>query len=115
MRRRQGRTGVARLAILATLFQAILFGWHHHDLVWGVSGVAPAVAAPNGAMPLVPAQAGDDCDICATLHHLTGAPAQFAPPPPALPSVALAPSQPAPVVVAGIAGFSFRARAPPRI
>jgi hypothetical protein len=70
------RAIAARLGLLAVLFPAILFGWHHHDLTF--SGRLPVPVLENhGNAP----QIGDDedgCEICQVLHHLTAAPVEFA-------------------------------------
>ena len=72
-RRRQ----VALLGVLAVLLQAILFGWHSHPLPVAPRGSQPIALAANSAAPLSPADAEDDCDICAALHHLSASPIQF--------------------------------------
>jgi hypothetical protein len=73
MMRRRGtaRWLAMRLGIFAVLFQAILFGWHHHDPIWAGHLPIPVLANPTG-----PPQAIDDedgCEICQVLHHLTAA------------------------------------------
>lgn len=103
---------LALLGVFAVLFQAILFGWHHHDLALPSRGTQP-VAFANSAVPLSPAAPEDDCDICRALHHLTGAPGEFvalaAPPGSAsalpLPDLILAERR---------SEHAFEARAPPR-
>ncbi len=106
------RRRVALLGIVAILFQAILFGWHHHDLVLSSRGAQPVVHAA-GAVPLSPASAEDDCDICQALHHLTGAPGETAALAPPLATAAVI-QPPAVVLADGAAEKGFRARAPPR-
>lgn len=103
------RLGV-RLGLFAVLFQAILFGWHHHDPVW--PGRLPVPIAVN---PTTSPQAIDDedgCEICQVLHHLTAAPADL--------SAALPAPTPAPLLLGRDEAFfvrpstfGFRARAPP--
>lgn len=114
MSRRNGvaRWSAVRLGLFAVLFQAILFGWHHHDLVFAGRLTAPVVANPTA-----PPQAVDDedgCDICQALHHLTAAPPDVAG---ALPSFAIDG-----IAIACDTAFSaraptlaFYARAPPRV
>jgi hypothetical protein len=106
------RTITARFGLLAVLFQAVLFGWHHHDLAFSGRLPMPVVANPDA-----PPQAVDDedgCEICQTLHH------QIA----AIPDFAARPSAHAIVVGldAGDAPFiphslvcPFHARAPPSL
>jgi hypothetical protein len=103
----------ALVAIFAILFQAILFGWHHHDLEQVSSGPQP-VAHTKGTAPLSPTGAADDCDICQTLHHLTAAPGVLAAaitPPSAIGSLTYRPNT---VVSVPYHRRAFRARAPPR-
>ena len=69
------RRRVALLGIIAVLFQAILFGWHHHPLSLAAPSAQPVVHSVGGG-PLTPATADDDCDICAALHHLSAAPGE---------------------------------------
>jgi hypothetical protein len=107
------RRPVALLGILAVLFQAILFGWHHHPLPLASRGSQSIAVAANGAVPLSPADAEDGCDICAALHHLSASPIEFV-------------SLPLPTFVGSAVDFSaisfsvrpsecgFLARAPPR-
>jgi hypothetical protein len=84
-RRRDGtmtaRRRVARLAIFAVLFQAMLFGWHHHSLPAMARSTDPAVTLHNGGLPLSPASAEDSCEICIALHHLSASPLDCAVPP----------------------------------
>jgi hypothetical protein len=110
---RAARRRVALLGCLLVLFQALLFGWHHHALALAARGVPPAAHGASGA-PLSPATAEDDCDICQVLHHLRTAPGEIASlPPPAGAASALALSG---VVGQGRgASSAFQARAPPRV
>ncbi|HXC30731.1 MAG TPA: hypothetical protein VNV38_22460 [Stellaceae bacterium] len=101
-----------RLGLFAVLFQAILFGWHHHDLVFAGHQTSPAASHPNA--PPQPVDDEDGCDICQVLHHLTAAPADLAAAPP---SLAIAP-----ITIIGDAAFcarapalAFYARAPPLV
>jgi hypothetical protein len=106
------RRRVALLGILAILFQAILFGWHHHPLILASHGAPPVAHGADGA-PLSPATAEDDCDICQALHHLNGAPGEFVVL--AAPGIAAAPERlPRRVAEAQPPKRAFQARAPPR-
>ncbi|HEU0218473.1 MAG TPA: hypothetical protein VFQ90_17595 [Stellaceae bacterium] len=69
------RTIAARLGVLAVLFQAILFGWHHHDLTVPGRLSMPAVENPAAAPQI--ADDEDGCEICQIRHHLTAAPIEF--------------------------------------
>ena len=103
---------VALLAVLAVLFQAILFGWHHHELSLP-SGDAPALAFPAGGAPPEPADLDDDCDICQALHHLSAAPGEvvaLAVPDAAASALLL----PASIFIERAGERAFQARAPPR-
>ena len=103
---------VAALGVIAILLQAILFGWHHHPLVWA-SAATPMVMAPIGPTPLSPATVATDCQICIVLRQLCAPPSDTAlslHPPPAVPS--RAPIDAA--FFAGAASLAFHARAPPR-
>jgi hypothetical protein len=115
-RRRDGtmtaRRRVARLAIFAVLFQAMLFGWHHHSLPAMARSTDPAVTLHNGGLPLSPASAEDSCEICIALHHLSASPLDFAVPPlpPIGPAAAYLPDQAFP---GRAIDRAFHARAPP--
>ena len=103
----------AVLGILAVLFQALLFGWHHHPVPLAGRGSQPIVAAADPAVPLSPADTEDGCDICAALHHLSASPIEFA----SLPLPADLGSTidlPGIVIDARVAEQGFQARAPPR-
>jgi hypothetical protein len=101
---------IALLATLAILFQAILFGWHHHDLV-GTGRLPVQVIEKPAATPLL-ADDADGCEICQVLHHLTGAPIDIAAAPPPLAITAV--SVPGDVAfVSHTLALAFRARAPP--
>jgi hypothetical protein len=65
----------ARLGLFAVLFQAILFGWHHHDL--NFPGRLPMPVVENPAAAPQVADDEDGCEICQVLHHLTAAPVEF--------------------------------------
>lgn len=88
----------ASLGLFAVLFQALLFGWHHHDPVR-----AGHLPAPIVANRITPPQAVDDedgCEICQVLHHLTAAPFDLA---------AMRPS-PAPALISDTGGAAFVGR-----
>ncbi|HEX3882199.1 MAG TPA: hypothetical protein VHW66_06040 [Stellaceae bacterium] len=107
---RVGCRQVALLAVASILFQAILFGWHHHPLPFDGHGRAAILANSTSSTPQ--ADDEDGCEICQALHHLSSASTEsffaFDPPP--------APAAPAPrdtVFVAEIPALPFHARAPP--
>jgi len=104
------RTTAARLGLLAVLFQAILFGWHHHDLTFPGRLSMPVVENPSSAPQI--ADDEDGCEICQVLHHLTAAPIEFvAATPPCAMAARLRQDRPASVQSATAA--AFHARAPP--
>jgi hypothetical protein len=106
------RRRVAWLGVAAMLFQAILFGWHHHELPPAARGAQPVIVAA-GQAPLSPAAADDDCDICQALHHLSAAPGEFVAV--AAPTAAGAPLPlPEPIRISRASERAFQARAPPR-
>jgi hypothetical protein len=107
------RRRVARLAVFAVLFQAMLFGWHHHSLPAMARSAHPIVSLHHDAgLPWSPATAEDSCEICIALHHLSASPLAFAVSPP--PSIGAAathlPDQASPDRAIDRA---FHARAPP--
>jgi hypothetical protein len=109
----RARRRVALLGIVAVLFQAILFGWHHHELGPASRGSQPIVTVANAATPLSPASAEDECDICMALHHLSASPGEFVLLP--IPPIA-ASTPPLPILLqaARASEHAFHARAPPR-
>jgi hypothetical protein len=106
------RRRVARLAVFAVLFQAMLFGWHHHAPPAMPRSADPVVSLHDAGLPLSPATAEDGCEICIALHHLSVSPLAFAVSPP--PSIGAAathlPDQASPDRAIDRA---FHARAPP--
>ena len=106
------RPRIAGLAVFAMLFQAVLFGWHHHDLHFTRHLPAPIVEnlAPSSAL----ADDADDCEICQVLHHLAATPLEiFAAPLPHFVGGAE-------TVESGVIGFpildcAFLARGPPHL
>ena len=111
---RGGRRRMAWLGVVAILFQAILFGWHHHPLALPAPAAMPSLHSA-GTAPLGSAIAEDDCDICAALHHLSAAPGE--PVAAATPTLTIsAADRPAEFSLPARAfGQGFRARAPPVI
>jgi hypothetical protein len=102
----------ARLGLFAILFQAVLFGWHHHDLAFG-SQKQQAVVHNNTAATH-PVDDEDGCEICQVLHHQTTASSNaIVTPLPGLAAVASRATDPA--FVARTFALAFRARAPPRV
>jgi hypothetical protein len=112
--RRTLRGAATRLAIFAVLYQALLFGWHHHRLSFADGRHAPLASIENSTAPAPPAADEDGCAICSVLHHqvLAGGELAAALPLP-IPSAA-APAGDEPVAVPRQAG-GFRARAPPLV
>jgi hypothetical protein len=100
----------ARLGLFAVLFQAVLFGWHHHEL--NFAGRLPAPIVENPAASPQVADDEDGCEICQVLHHLSAAPIDLvaAPPPLAVAVSSLAGSN---AFVARGFARAFHARAPP--
>jgi hypothetical protein len=107
------RRDSALLAVYAILLQAVVFAWHQHALVFNSAGQPPVLSSQDRAAPLSSTTAAEACELCAALHHLSGAPGEFvaiAPPP-------LAASRFAPIEQAHSAPvltLAFRARAPPQ-
>lgn len=87
------RRRVALLGVVAILFQAVAFGWHHHPVELSAGGGFQSVVRAANSTPLSPALADHDCEICAALHHFSATPwilsALF------LPGAALAVARPA--------------------
>ena len=110
---RAARRRVALLGCVAILFQALLFGWHHHELALASNGTPPA-AHGEGSAPLSPATAEDDCDVCQVLHNLRTAPGEVASLP-LLPGAASALALPELVLQGWGSRRAFEARAPPRV
>jgi hypothetical protein len=101
---------VALIAVFAILFQAILFGWHHHELA--LTGHLPSAVIENHAGAPLAADDEDGCEICQVLHHLFAAPADvIAPRSPDATTADRIASVPAPA--ARSPALAFRARAPP--
>jgi hypothetical protein len=70
----------AGLAVFAILFQALLFGWHHHEPV--LTGHLPTTVFENNDASAQALDDEDGCEICQVLHHLFAAPVDEAAPPP---------------------------------
>ena len=109
-RRSPVRRLAARLGLFAVLFQAVLFGWHHHELSLAGPLRVPIVENPAGSPQ--PADDEDGCEICQVLHHLTAAPVDVAGATPPLALAAAAALPETAFAVRGPAAF-FHARAPP--
>ena len=73
------RRRVALIGVAAILFQAFLFGWHHHALALPQSS-GPIASLQSATQPLVPATSQDLCDICAVLHQQSALPLAFVTP-----------------------------------
>ena len=109
--RRHEKSFAARLGLFAMLFQAILFGWHHHDVIVAGRLSVPIVEKAPTAPQVVDDE--DGCEICQVLHHLTAAPVDVAGvSPPVAITVAAAVPETAFAVRGALTGF--HARAPPR-
>jgi hypothetical protein len=102
----------ARLGLFAVLFQATLFGWHHHDLNFAGRLPAPVLENP-AALPQI-ADDEDGCEICQVLHHLTAATVDFAAAPLLAVIAASSPTSYA-AVAARPPALAFRSRAPPSL
>jgi len=67
--RKIGRRVAALTGAFAILVQAVLFGWHHHEIpfrqhaAFGVTILAPPTS------PAMPAADDHDCQICFALGH----------------------------------------------
>jgi hypothetical protein len=103
----------ALLGVFAILFQAILFGWHHHDLGFTARGTPLTLSAPGSGNSGSPGADAGGCEICIVLHHQAAAPLAF--------MVPLTPADTASVVYLRDLAFRgrsfeqvFQARAPPR-
>ena len=106
-----GRISAARLGLLAVLFQAILYGWHHHELRFPSRLPAAVIENPTSAPQAL--DDGDDCEICQVLHHQAAAPPGFAAAP-LLPAIVAGLTSADIAFIGGALGPAFRARAPPR-
>jgi hypothetical protein len=110
--RRIPRRATALVGILAILFQAILFAWHHHPPPFHARDVAAASILTAPTAPIMPALADHDCQICFTLSHHGAVPVEF---------FAAKPLEQAPLHQTRIAAVDaprtpylpFRSRAPP--
>jgi hypothetical protein len=66
------RRMTAILAVFATLFQATLFGWHHHSLSLSSRNVATVAVSAAAGLGL-PAAVDHDCEICFAIGRYHGA------------------------------------------
>jgi hypothetical protein len=106
------RSTTAVLGVIAILFQAMLFAWHHHALPYS-SHSAPWIAALAGGGPEMPTAADHDCEICFALAHHGAVPVDLFPA--ALPQqTSLQQIRAATVVISVAAYLLFQSRAPPR-
>jgi len=104
---------VALIAIFAMLFQAVLFGWHHHDRFFAAHGAPASLGAADNCPRTSPAVDAEGCEICVALHHQAAAPAAFGALPAAVP--ASASLSPAETAIVGLSSpRAFDSRAPPR-
>ena len=71
---------VALIGVTAILFQAFLFGWHHHSVALPQSS-GPIANVHSATQPPEPATAEELCEICTVLHQQSAAPLAFATPP----------------------------------
>jgi hypothetical protein len=101
----------ARLGLFAVLFQAVLFGWHHHEL--NFAGRLPAPIVENQSTTPQLADDEDGCEICQVLHHLTAAPVDVVAALPPIPVTAVPPPSEAAFIARSLE-LAFQARAPPR-
>lgn len=101
----------ALAGVAAVLVQAILFGWHHHELAFAGRLAHAVVGVPHGTSS-PPDVDADGCEICQTLHHQSTATpeALFAP---ASPPLAAGPAPHDADFIAGTLALAFRARGPP--
>ena len=109
----KARRRVALIGVAAVLFQAFLFGWHHHSLALPQNS-GPTASLQSATQPLAPATAEELCEICAVLHQQSAAPPAFATPPaPCCTGVATHRSEADPI--GRNDARIFQARAPPGI
>jgi hypothetical protein len=107
------RRRVALIGVAAILFQAFLFGWHHHALALPQSS-GPFASVQSATQPLAPATAEELCEICAVLHQQSAGTLAFVTPPvPCCTGVAIHRSEADPI--GRTDARIFQARAPPAI
>jgi hypothetical protein len=107
------RRRVALIGVAAILFQAFLFGWHHHALAL-LQSFGPIASLQSPTQPLSPASSEDLCEICTVLHQQSAAPLAFATPPaPCCTGVVTHRSKADPI--GRTDAPTYRARAPPAI
>jgi len=109
---RTPRQAAALVGILATLFQAVLFAWHHHPLPFYARATTAVTTLAAPTVPVTPASADHDCEICFAISHHGTVPVDiYAAKPPEnapLPQTQMA------TVEAPLTPYSlFRSRAPP--
>src|SRR6516162_8241113 len=106
------RRKAAFLGIFALLFQAALFGWHHHPFPLSSRGAPPVLAAGLGGHQ-TPLLMDDDCQLCFALSHHIASRVDFVPAPASAPVRLYLPAADA-VWVPARFYVLFRSRAPPR-
>jgi hypothetical protein len=107
------RRRVTLIGVAAILFQAFLFGWHHHALALPQSS-GPIASLQSAARPLSPATSEDLCEICTVLHQQSAAPLPFVTPPVAC-CTGVATRRPQADPIGRTDARVFQARAPPAI
>jgi hypothetical protein len=108
------RRSSALLGVYAILLQAAVFVWHQHALVFNSAGQPPGLSSQDRAAPLSSTTADETCELCAALHHLSGAPGEFvAVSPPSLAASRFAPIEKARSGL--VRTLAFNARAPPHV
>jgi len=108
------RQAIALACILAMLFQAVLFAWHHHAAPFHARATAATTTLAAPSAPVIPASDEHDCQICFTLNHHGAVPVDF---------FVAKPPQQAPLRQVWIAAVDtplaayllFRSRAPPPV
>jgi hypothetical protein len=106
------RRTTAILASFAILFQALAFGWHHHELSFASQGSPVIAVAATGSQ--TPASADRDCPICFPIAHHGAVPVEVLAALP-LKGQALHLLPPATVGAPSARYLLFRSRAPPRV
>jgi hypothetical protein len=101
---------IVPLGLFAILFQAILFGWHHHESHLAGHLAASVVQGADGFPQIADDEAS--CEICQVLHQLTAAPVNLAVFPPTFAISAAHAARDSAFVVRSLA-LGFHARAPP--
>jgi hypothetical protein len=107
-----GRRAAALTGAFAILVQAVLFGWHHHAILFRQHVALGVIILAPPSSPAMPAADEHDCQICFALGHHGAVPVNFFAPSP--PDQAGLHQPRLSSVDAPIAPyFSFQSRAPP--